>query len=126
MAYPPCCYRAAEHVGSLSVLLEGVQGKGHNPQVWKYVPARRIKNVSQILQIQEISGLHTHQSPMTQFLATIIGLAAIAVLVVDGTNRFFNYFAEGLKGAPDHPQLLQARSFSSSGRATLQRKSDLE
>ena len=59
---------------------------------------------------------------MTQFLAADIGLAAIAVLVVNKNKSFFNYFGDGLKGAADHPQLRQARSVSGNGRTKLQRK----
>ena len=55
-----------------------------------------------------------------------IGLAVTSVLVVNGNKCFFNYFADGLKGSADHPQMRQAGSVSGNGRATLQTKNDLE
>jgi len=84
--------------------------ESHNPQVWKFLPARRIKGVYQILQIQEKSGLHTHQFFGTKCLAANIGLAAIAALVVDGIKCFFIILLKGWKEAADNSQLRQARS----------------
>ena len=110
IAYHSSCFRAAEHRSGFSVLLKGIQGKGRIPQVWKFLPARKNKNDFQILQIQEGSGLHTHQSFGIKCLAADIGLPSIAVLVADGNKCFFNYFTARLKGAADHPQLRKARN----------------
>ena len=85
---PPSFYQAAAYRSCFSVLLKGIKGKGHNPQVWIFLPARRIKSVFQILQILEKGGLHTHHSFGIRRLAANIGLAAIAVLVVDGNKCF--------------------------------------
>ena len=97
-----------QEIAQLSVLLPGsgtperffsnlksIKGKGRNLRVWKFLPARRTKNVFQILQISEKSRLHTHQSSGIKCLAANIGLAAIAVFVVDGNKCFFYYFVEG-------------------------------
>ena len=89
------CYRAAEHRGGFLILLKGISGKANRLQVWKYLPARRIKSVFQILQIRKKSGHHTYQSFKTKGLAAYIGLAAIAVLVVDGSKCFFIILVPG-------------------------------
>jgi hypothetical protein len=49
--------------------------ESHNPQVWKFLPARRIKGVYQILQIQEKSGfIHINFSEQSAWPLTLAWL----------------------------------------------------
>ena len=72
-----------QNTGAVFLYFKKVFKENVTAQVRKFLPVRKIINVFQILLVQEKSGYHTLQSSGTKCQAANIGLAAIAVLVVD-------------------------------------------